>query len=68
MVHYLTDSPTSQYRNKTVFKILSCHEENFGVMASWSYMEAGHGKGPCDPIGGVGKRKADQAVSKMESS
>ena len=25
-------------------------------------MEAGHGKGPCDPIGGVAKRKADQAV------
>ena len=25
-------------------------------------MEAGHGKGPCDPIGGTAKRKADQAV------
>ena len=25
-------------------------------------MDAGHGKGPCDPIGGVVKRKADQAV------
>ena len=25
-------------------------------------MEASHGKGPCDPIGGVAKRKADQAV------
>lgn len=62
MVHYWTDSPTSQYRNKTIFKILSCHEEYFGVMASWNYMEAGHGKGPCDPIGGVAKRKADQAV------
>ena len=26
------------------------------------FMEAGHGKGPCDPIGGVAKQKADQAV------
>ena len=25
-------------------------------------MEAGHGKAPCDPIGGTAKRKADQAA------
>ena len=25
-------------------------------------MEAGHGKGPCDPIGGTAKHKADQPV------
>ena len=25
-------------------------------------MESGHGKGRCDPIGGVAKKKADQAV------
>ena len=25
-------------------------------------MEAGHGKSPCDPIGGTAKRKADYAV------
>jgi len=61
-VHYWTDSPTSQYRNKTIFKIVSCHEEFFNVLASWNYMEAGHGKGPCDPIGGTAKRKADLAV------
>ena len=29
-----------------------------------SYMESGHGKGPCDPIGGTVKRKADQAIKK----
>ena len=64
MVHCWTDSPTSQYRNKTIFKMISCHEELFGCQASWSYMESGHGKGPCDPIGGTAKRKADQAVNK----
>ena len=26
------------------------------------YMEAGEGKGPCDPIGGTAKRKTDQVV------
>ena len=62
MIHYWTDSPTSQYRNKTIFKIVSCHDDYFGCKASWSYMESGHGKGPCDPIGGTAKRKADQAV------
>ena len=34
----------------------------FNCKASWNCMEAGHGKGPCDPIGGTAKRKADQAV------
>ena len=62
MVHYWTDSPASQYGNKTILKIISCHDEYFGCSASWNYMESGHGKGPCGPIGGVAKRKADQAV------
>ena len=60
--HYFTDSPTSQYRNKTIFKVISCHEEYFGAPAAWNYSEAGHGKGPCDPIGGTTKRQADHAV------
>ena len=61
-IHYWTDSPTSQYRNKSIFKIVSCHEEYFNISASWNYMESGHGKGPCDPIGGTAKRKDDLAV------
>ena len=61
-IHCWADSPTSQYRNKTIFKIISCHSDYFKVPASWNYMEAGHGKGPCDPIGGTAKRKADLAV------
>ena len=42
--------------------MISYHDEYFSCSASWNYMESGHGKGPCDPIGGVAKRKADQAV------
>ena len=61
MIHYWTDSPTSQYRNKTIFKVIY-HEEYFNCKASWNYTEAGHGKGPCDPIGGTAKHKADPAV------
>ncbi|KAL3854818.1 hypothetical protein ACJMK2_014063 [Sinanodonta woodiana] len=39
MVHYMTDLPTSQYKNKLIFSILF-----------WLYFEAGHGKGPCDGV------------------
>ena len=66
--HYFTDSPTSQYRNKSIFKIISCHEDYFGAPAAWNYSEAGHGKGPCDPIGGTAKRKAAHAVKHGKAS
>ena len=62
MIHYWRDSTTSQYQNKTILKIICCHDEHFGCKASWSYMESGHGKGPCDSIGGTAKRKADQGI------
>ena len=34
MIHYWTHSPTSQYRNKTIFKVSSYHEENFNSKTS----------------------------------
>ena len=67
-IHYWIDSPMNQYRNKTIFKIISCHTEYFNVSASWNYMGAGHWKGPCDPIGETAKRKADLAVKKRKSN
>ena len=64
-IHYWTDSPTAQYRNKTIFSLVSEHHEKFdGVFASWNYFEAGHGKGPCDGVGGTVKRLADDAVKR----
>ena len=60
-VHYYTDSPFSQYRNKWMFHLISKHEEFFGMKATWDYFECGHGKGPCDGVGGTIKRLADQA-------
>ena len=51
-IHYLTDSPTSQYRNKSIFRLISTHEEEFGVQARWNYLESGHGKGPLDGLRG----------------
>ena len=60
--HFFSDSPTLQYRNKTIFKLISHQKEYFGLKATWNYSEVGHGKGPCDPIGGTAKRQADMAV------
>lgn len=61
-IHYWTDSPTSQYRNKTIFHLVANHQETFGIDAKWNYFEAGHGKGPCDGLGGSTKRLANEAV------
>ena len=67
-VHYWTDSPTSQYRNKTIFSMVSRHEEHFDAKAAWNYFEAGHGKGPCDGIGSTAKPLADEAVRQEKVS
>ena len=65
-IHYYTDSPTSQYQNKTIFYLLSHHKELFGVSTSWNFLEVGHGKGPCDGVGGSVKRMADEAVRQQK--
>lgn len=66
-IHYWTDSPTSQYRNKKIFNIVSRHKQLFNINASWNYFEAGHGKGPCDGVGGSTKRGADEASRRDEN-
>lgn len=67
-IHYVTDSPTSQYRNKTVFYLIAHHAEMFNVHASWLYFEAGHGKSACDGVGGSSKRMAEEAVAMQKVS
>jgi hypothetical protein len=62
-VHYVTDSPASQYRNKSIVHIVGKHEVLFGgIKAAWNFLESGHGKGPCDGVGGSLKKSADVAV------
>ena len=63
-VHFVTDSPTSQYWNKTMFHLMATGKKLLGLELSWTYLEAGHGKGPCDCVGGAVKRVADQEVNK----
>lgn len=61
-VHYWTDSPSSQYRNRYIFHTVANHEDIFGSGATWNYYEAGHGKNVCDGLGGTVKRLADESV------
>lgn len=61
-IHYWTDSPSSQYRNKMAFYIISGHTNLLGVPAPLNYFETGHGKGPCDGVGGTAKRAADMGI------
>jgi hypothetical protein len=63
-IHYWTDSPSSQYRNKTMFTIIAEHAKLYGLKARWNYFESGHGKGPCDGLGGTIKRMADEAIKR----
>lgn len=51
---------------KTIFYLLSHHKELFGVNASWNYFKAGHGKGPCNGVGGSVKWMADEAVRQQK--
>lgn len=66
VIHMLSDSPATQYRNKSMFHILSHHIDQIIpnlTRFSWNYSEAGHGKGAPDGIGGTLKRSADRAVA-----
>lgn len=65
-IHFLSDGPSSQYRNKTLFFFFNnkLHQTFRDLQqATWNYHEAGHGKGAPDKIGAVVKRTADQTVA-----
>jgi hypothetical protein len=62
-LHFFSDGPTTQYRNKHHL-LLSSHyvlEAGFRDF-TWNYFEAGHGKSAADGVGGAIKRAADEAV------
>ena len=67
-VHYLSDSPSSQYRNRHIIRVISAHKSIFGVDCTWTWFESGHGKGPCDGVGGTAKRNADMAVKRLDAN
>nr|CAI5859694.1 unnamed protein product [Callosobruchus analis] len=65
-VHFVSDGPVTQYRNKTMFYILASrlHLEVPNVEKfSWNFSESGHGKGAPDGVGAACKRTADAVVA-----
>jgi hypothetical protein len=65
-IHFLSDSPSTQYRNKTLFYLFSQALQPVVPAiqsATWNYSAAGHGKGAPDGIGGTLKRTADRIVA-----
>lgn len=62
-IHFISDGPTTQYRNKNNFYLWATQISNYGFQkSSWNFLEAAHGKGPADGIGATVKRAADQNV------
>jgi hypothetical protein len=58
---YLSDGCAEQYKNKSNFKNVCCHEKDFNIKAEWHFFPTSHGKGPCDGNGGTIKRMAKDA-------
>lgn len=54
----------TQYRQKKNFYLFNNQLYYFGFKrATWSFFEAGHGKGAADGVGAALKRKADNLVA-----
>ncbi|KAL2085048.1 hypothetical protein ACEWY4_020566 [Coilia grayii] len=64
VVHFFSDGPTTQYRQKGNFFLFSTELLNRGFKrGTWNFFEASHGKGAPDGVGGLLKRTADRLVS-----
>ena len=62
-LHFQSDGPTTQYRNKVNFCLTATIPKMLGFTAVWwNFSEAGHGKGPADGVGAAVKRLADGFV------
>lgn len=64
-LHFLSDGPTSQYRNKSAFYLASTVPLIKGFKyVSWNFTEASHGKGAPDGVGAALKTLADRTVAR----
>lgn len=64
VIHFFSDGPSSQYRQKKNFYLLNLFTTKFNLSyTTWSFSESGHGKGIADGIGGATKRALDRHVA-----
>lgn len=63
-LHFFSDGPATQYRQKGNFFYLSTEPYKYGFKEiTWNFFEASHGKGAPDGVGGALKRSADRIVA-----
>lgn len=63
-VHFFSDGPSSQYKQKKNFYLFSTQIHEMGFKnGTWSFFESSHGKGAPDGVGGVLKRLANHYVA-----
>lgn len=62
MVDIWSDGPSSQFKNKYVFVLLSKLQNHHGLTLKWNYFATSHGKGPNDGLGGNVKRMARRLI------
>ncbi|CAK1603666.1 unnamed protein product [Parnassius mnemosyne] len=63
-IHFFSDGPTTQYRQKKNFYLFSDKVFKYGfTYYTWSFFEAAHGKGAPDGIGGAIKRTLDAKIA-----
>jgi hypothetical protein len=62
-INIISDSPVSQFRNKTTIYLMQKFTTTHDVDFRWVFLESGHGKGVADAVGAVLKRSFDEAVS-----
>jgi hypothetical protein len=66
-ISIISDSPSSQYRNrKTLYIVDRVLRLRNIIRWQWMYTEAGHGKGAADGVGAAIKRRCDRLVSTGE--
>lgn len=64
VIHFFSDGPTTQYRQKKNFYLFSRNLYDYGFSdATWSFFEAAHGKGAADGIGGAIKHNLDLKIA-----
>lgn len=65
VLHFMSDGPLTQYRNKKNFYLISTITFRLGFQeVTWNFSEKNHGKGAPDGVGGAVKRCADDMVRK----
>lgn len=65
-VNILSDGPSTQYKNKTMFQLQKYLGSKLEVdQINWHYCESSHGKGAPDGVGAVLRRTADSMVARM---